>query len=161
MPPQRLVKREFNPFLSNVFHIGKAHDMRSRFALRVLPLVFLALVNALDVERGNGFPNIRVNLSLQPDKRFIFVLQALVEFGRVHVEQLGQLAQACWIALYIFRNGPNARRRNTGCQNQTIAVQHPSPVGRQRQCSTKSNLSLALKKVVGNDLDITGARHQR
>jgi hypothetical protein len=50
---QVLVEGQLHALLADVFHIGEAHHMGRRFAFGVLALVFLALVDALDAQRGD------------------------------------------------------------------------------------------------------------
>ncbi len=134
--------------------------MRCRLAFGVLALVFLALVDALDFQRRNVFGHRLVHLTLDPDKGLVLVFQALVQLGQRHVQQFGQLAQERLVTLHILRNGPDAGRRNAGSQDQAIAVQHPAPVGGQRQRAGKAHFALTLEKVIGNHLDVHRARGQ-
>ena len=60
----------------------------------------------------------------------------------------------------ILWNGPDAGRRNAGCQDQAIAIQNAAPVRRQLKRAGEPNLALLLEEVVGEHLDIGRPRSQ-
>ena len=88
---QFLVKRQLNAFLALVFHIGEAHHMCGRLAFGVLALIFLPLVEPLDVECSDLASNILIHLRFDPDEGLVLVLKLFGQIGNGHLEQLGQL----------------------------------------------------------------------
>ena len=158
------IKLQLDAFLAAVFHVGETHHMRSSFAFGVLALVFLALVNAFDVERGNLLADRFVDLALDPDKALVLVLQLFVEILLRHAEQTRDLAQLDThrriVALDVFGNCPDARGGDAGRQDQAVAVQHTTAIGRQRQGALETHGALALVKIIVNHLHIGGAAGQ-
>ena len=147
-----------------VFHVGKADHMSRRFAFRILPLVFLALVDPLDVERRNFLAHRLVDLPLDPDESLVFVLQLLVEVFLCHAEQLGNLPELGahgWIVTFdVLRDRPNARRRHARRQDQPIAIEDASAIGRQRQRAFESHHALTFVKIVIENLYVGSAHAQ-
>ncbi len=81
---QLLVEGELDAFLAVVFHVGEAHHVRGSLALGVLALVFLALVDALDVMARDLLGDRLVDLALEPDEGLVLVFELLVEILRRH-----------------------------------------------------------------------------
>ena len=150
--------------LAVVFDVGEADDVRRRFALGVLALVFLALVDALDVERGDLLDDGLVDLALDPDEALVLVGQLLVERGRRHVEQLGHLAQLGdhlgVLPVDVFGDRPDAGRDDARGQQQAVAVEDAAAVGGQLQGAGETHLALALEEVVADHLHVHRARGQ-
>ncbi len=159
-PPQGLIERQLDTLLTLVFHIGETDHMGGSLALRVLTLVFFALVNAFESKRHHVFAHGVVHLTAQPDKRLVFVLEFFVQLGHGEPQQLGKLHEFFWLAWHVFRNRPNAGHRNARRQHHPVAIQNAPPVGRQCQGAGKAHFTLFLKKIVVNDLDVGGAPHQ-
>eukprot|EP01137_Pigoraptor_chileana_P028705 Opistho-2@12928 len=136
--------------------------MGGSLALRVLALVFLAAVDALDLQRGNLLANRVVELALEPDKGLVFVFQLAVQLGHRHVEQVRQFLQLHRVAVHVLRDGPDAGGRHAGREDQAIAVQNAAAVGWQLQRARKPHLALALEEGVANHLHIgrTGRQHR-
>ena len=155
-----LVEGQLHAFLSDVFDVCETHHVRRRLAFGILAFVFLALVDAGDTERHDLLRHRIVDLALEPDKSLVFVFEPFVQFCQRHFQQLGQLRQLHRIAVNVLRNSPDAGRRHTGGQDQTIAVQNAAAIGRQFQRTRKAHFALFLKKGVGNHLNVGGARRQ-
>ena len=159
-PRELLVESKLNTFLSAVFNIREADHMCCRLALRILALVFLALVNALDAKRADLLGNRVIDLPLDPDKALVLIGELLVQFGQRHLKQVRQFDQLPFRRCDIFRNGPYAGRRNAGSQDQAVAVQDAAPVGWQLQRPGKAYFTLALEKIIAKNLHICGAGRQ-
>ena len=127
---KRLIEEEFHALLALVFHIRKTDDVGGRFAFRVLAQVVGALVYAFELQRADRFGGFGVNLAFHPDKIFVFIGPFFTQVFDPHVQQFGQFLRLRRRDVYIFGNRPDAGSRNAGCQDQPIAVEHATPVGR-------------------------------
>ena len=108
---QLLLENEFHALLALVFHIGEPHDVRGCLTLRVKALVLFDVVNTFDAQRPNFLDHRFVHLAAQPNKSFFFVLELVLQFGRRHLKQAGQLKKLERVSLKVFRIGPNAGGR--------------------------------------------------
>ncbi len=164
LPASWLVEGQLHAFLALVFDVGEADHVGCRLALGVLALVFLALVDALDVECRNLLAHIPVQLALHPDEGLVLVGELGDQRRQRHVHQPGQLAQLGAaprvFALHVFGNGPDAGRGHAGGQDQPVAIQNLAAVGGQLQRAGKAHLALALEEIVARHLHIGGARAQ-
>jgi DNA-binding MarR family transcriptional regulator len=101
-----------------------------------------------------------IELSAQPDKGLLVVLEFFVQLSGTHAQQARQLAQLGGVSLDVFRISPNAGRRHARCQQHAISVEHASPVGGQSQRPGKTNFALPQEKVIGENLHIGGTSDQ-
>ena len=147
-----------------VFHIGEAHDMRRRLPFGILALVFLAVVDALDIERHDLLAHVPVQLTLDPDKGLVLDIQLLHQGAQRHVHEarhfLELLLDLRVLQIHVLGNGPDTGRRHAGRKNQTIAIQQTATVGRQLQSTRKAHQALTLEEVVAEDLHIGCTRAQ-
>jgi hypothetical protein len=134
--------------------------VRGGLAFGVLALVFLALVDALDVQRGDLLGDGLVDLALEPDEGLVLVLQLLVSSGSGISSSLASCLPA-WrgsgSSLDVFGDGPDAGRRHAGGQQQAVAVEDAAAVGRQLQRAREAHLALLLEEVVVEHLHVGGA----
>ena len=151
------VESQLHAFLATVFNVGKSDHMRNGFALGILALVFLALVNAFDTQCSYFLRHGIINLALDPDKVFVFIGQFFVQLCNRHFQQPGQLNQLRFGGIDVFRNCPNAWRGDAGRQNQTIAVQNTAAIGGQFQRAGKPHFTLSLIKIIAQHLDVDSA----
>ena len=152
---QLFVKSQLNTLLAAIFNIGKPHHMGSSFSLRVLPLVFLALINALDTQSADFLGHQVVHLPFDPDKILVFIGQFFIQVRQRHFQQGCQGSELGRRCIDIFRNSPNAGGRHTGRQNQAISIKNTTTTGWQLQRAGKADLPLTLEKIISEHLHIS------
>ena len=158
---QVLLKSQLHAIEAGVFNVGKADHVRRGFAIRVLALESAVLVNAFETELGDALGHRLFDLALEPDKTLVFIAQLAAQLCERDLQQLRQLFELRRRGIDIFRNRPDAGRRNVGGQDQTIAVHDAATAGRKFQRADKAHLALTLKKCIAENLHMRrpGSQH--
>ena len=127
---QVLLESQLHAIQAGVFNVGKADHVRRGFAIGVLALKSAVLVNAFETELGDALGHRLFDLALEPDKTLVFIAQLAAQLCERDLQQLRQLFELRRRGVDVFRNRPDAGRRNVGSQNQTIAVHDAAATGR-------------------------------
>ena len=80
---------QLHAFLARILDISEADQVRHDFALRVETLVFLARVDAVDIQFGDFVGHFDVHLALQVDEAAVGI-ELAAQIALAHVEQRGQ-----------------------------------------------------------------------
>jgi hypothetical protein len=158
---QRLLLRQFHRFLAHVLDVGEADHVRHHLALRVKALVFLAGVEAVDVELLDLGDDVHVDLAFQVDVAALGV-ELLAQFGVRYLEQGRQFVQLLRRGvLDVFGKRRYRLHRQRRRQHQAVAVEDLAARGRQFLGTHVAAGALLLQELVVHRLHPHGAPGQR
>ena len=117
-----------------------------RLAFRILALVFLAQVEALDAELPDLERDRLVDLALDPGEVPAALADAALELLGRHLQQACRLRQPGIVEIDVAGLGPDALRHHAGRQDGAIAVEHAAAAGRQIERARIAHLALVPEK---------------
>ena len=160
-PEQAWLKGQLDALQALVVDPGETNDVRRHVAGRIVTAVFLFLVHAGQLERGDAVGRLRRHLALDEDEG-LFRRDLAIQFAHAHIEQGRQLlllraAHGSCVA----GNRPDRLHRRRHCQHVAVAVDNLAARGGDLDVAAITRLTLFLQEVVVDHLQIETTPDQR
>ena len=140
---QHLLVAQLDAFLPFVLDVREADQVSGDLAFRIEALVFVALIDAGNVERGDLVRDVDRHLTLDVDETLVF-RQLHAQFLRRHAEELAELVDLVGIEIVRHRVGNRPDRAHGQARREHRLVTVENLAARRRQIDRALVAAFAL-----------------